>query len=87
LALALALQPTIMPRAVRLDGGGLISKPALVVGEVLFRRAQHLARAGDRLSDDGNGLLKSNGFGAILLILWRPCALLTHRARHPPSLR
>jgi hypothetical protein len=87
LALALALQPAIVPRSVGLDGGGLISKPALVVGEVLFRRAQHLARAGDRLYDDGNGLLKSNGFGAILLVLWRPCALLTHRARHPPSLR
>jgi hypothetical protein len=87
LALALALQPAIMPCPVRFDGGSLMLQPALVVAEVLFRRAQDLARPRHRLFDDGNSLFKGNGFSAILLILWRPCALLTHRAAHRGTLR
>jgi hypothetical protein len=39
LALALTLQPAIMPCPVRCERGSLMLQPALVVAEVLFRRA------------------------------------------------
>jgi hypothetical protein len=76
-----------MPSPIGMHGRSLVSKPALVVAEILFCRAEDLARPGHRLFDNGNSLFERNGFGAILLILRRPYALLTHWAGHPLTLR